>query len=495
MNLMYNLRFTHILLALVVALGSALPGLADEDVAASPAELLEEAIYAEQTVGDLDGAIEIYRRILARDGVPARHGAQAQFRLGMGLRALGETAEAEAAFEALLRDFPEQTTWADQAREQLEVSKATLRPGPAPWQDGELLIYRISVPASGLPVGKLFHRVGTAVVDGVDVWKMETRRLGFGGADQEGVSRVFVDRSTQLPIRSAFLHKALGRTRTTYGPDGATIIGAAGETTVTSDRTIYDNEQVMYLLRSLPLAPGFEATLQVLPSWAGAATEVEVSVKKKAVDCKTPAGDSECLVVVIDLGKMGGTNNKQTAWVSTGPERQVAKVKAEGMVLDLAAVFQVPFEIPIQYRLDDYGIAGTLPLDWLYHEHQKRSRGTAIQFLDPDSEGIGTLEVDRCPRGRCPELQETAERELKGSTRRFEDFTLRDGSWTERTIDGRPAVSFVGDFQYKGESWVQYRSYTLTDSLRLEWILRAPADRFDALRPGFDAVMEQIRVE
>ncbi len=92
-------------------------------------------------------------------------------------------------------------------------------------------------------------------------------------------------------------------------------------------------------------------------------------------------------------------------------------------------------------------------------------------------------------------LKQMAERELSGAKERFEAYELREGSWTERTIAGHPAISFVGDYMRDGKTWVQYRLYTLTDDLRLEFIFRTPADRFEGLRAAFDSVAENLKAE
>jgi hypothetical protein len=118
-----------------------------------------------------------------------------------------------------------------------------------------------------------------------------------------------------------------------------------------------------------------------------------------------------------------------------------------------------------------------------------------VRVLDPNAEAIGAIEVDRCPNGNCPPLKSSAERELGGARERFEAYELREGSWTERTIDGRPAISFIGDYKRDGESWVQYRIYTMTDDLRVELIFRAPADRFEELRPAYDSVVDNLKAK
>ena len=72
----------------VFALAGAL--CASPVAAQSVAQLLEKGIYAEETVGDLDAAIQIYRQILTARVAPRDIVAQAQFHLTESLRRKGE---------------------------------------------------------------------------------------------------------------------------------------------------------------------------------------------------------------------------------------------------------------------------------------------------------------------------------------------------------------------------------------------------------------------
>ena len=82
-------------------------------------ELLEKAIFTEETVGDLDGAIKLYEEIVARTEAGRPYGAQAQFRLGMCHLKKGNEDEAVAALQKLVADFPKQAQLVEQASARL----------------------------------------------------------------------------------------------------------------------------------------------------------------------------------------------------------------------------------------------------------------------------------------------------------------------------------------------------------------------------------------
>ncbi|MCH9651267.1 MAG: DUF3108 domain-containing protein [Deltaproteobacteria bacterium] len=474
-----------LVLAWVVAVSPFSPAAAQ-----SAAELLEQGIYTEQTVGDLNAAIEIYSRIVENDEANRAHVAQAQLRLGMCLLKKGSAAESRVAFDKLIRQFPDQEELVIQAREGLAAAQPGLPLRPAPWRDGELLVYRMSLP-TGKEIGKLYLSAESKVVDGTDAWLLEMRRFVFNAADNYGVNRMLVEAATQRPISTVFRHGVLGNAEATYGPERVVITGAATEARMESPPNLFDNDQGMHLMRMLPLEVGYEVKLNFLPAWTAQIVEVGLKVKK-ADTCQVPAGDFECLQVNLDLGQ-----STQRIWFSTDSDHYPVKMKAEGIVIELAEILQTQPGTAVPFGLDDFGFSGTLPNGWLGHDLRPPGRAdrALVRLLDPLAEAISGVELNRCPRRGCPSLKENAEGELAGAKKRFQDYQLREGSLTARTIDGRQGISFVGDYQRNGAAWVQYRFYTFVEEVRLEFIFRTPAENFSKLLPVFDGIIESIRAE
>ena len=75
--------------------------------AALPIETLEKGIYTEETKGDLAGAIQLYRTIVADPSADRSLAAQAQLRLGLCQLKLGNKAQAVSALERLTQEFPD----------------------------------------------------------------------------------------------------------------------------------------------------------------------------------------------------------------------------------------------------------------------------------------------------------------------------------------------------------------------------------------------------
>ncbi len=152
----------------------------------------------------------------------------------------------------------------------------------------------------------------------------------------------------------------------------------------------------------------------------------------------------------------------------------------------------------VAYQDPDFGFSLTVPPGW-YHgrlvgtaRDPQAKQGQVILF-DPNADlRFGTVEMRAAVAGWT--LSMVAERELEGATRRFKDYTLRPESWQERDIAGSPAISFVGDYKEGSDDYVQYRVYML-DELKIEFIFKVAADRFDEFLPAIDSIVSSFRSE
>ena len=221
--------------------------------AQSPAELLEKAIYAEETVGDLDQAIQIYKQVVTDAQAAKASAAQAQYRLGQCLLKQKKTDEAMAAFSQVIENYPDQTEWVAKARQQVP-EKPQLQLEPVPWQDGEFQQLTVKL-GGGLKIGSFIWSVESASLDGQDVWRMKTYRYILAGGDNRGLSVVDADKPSFRPIRSSFRHTLIGTTDAVYDfkSDEVTVTRPGTKDAPRHEKmeqTYYDNEQGAFRVSS-----------------------------------------------------------------------------------------------------------------------------------------------------------------------------------------------------------------------------------------------------
>jgi len=111
--------------------------------AVSLPELMEQGIYSEETKGDLDAALKIYQQVVTEAKAGQALAAQAQYRLGVCLYKKKSFTEATAAFEKLVKEYPDQKELAALANKYLADATPLL---PEPWVDGEEMQLDIRFP-------------------------------------------------------------------------------------------------------------------------------------------------------------------------------------------------------------------------------------------------------------------------------------------------------------------------------------------------------------
>ncbi|HUS47666.1 MAG TPA: tetratricopeptide repeat protein [Phycisphaerae bacterium] len=132
----------------------------------TPSEMLENGIYTEQTVGDLDAAIVIYKKVLAHDKAGDEQKAQAQFRLGMCYMKKRNADEARKAFQAVVQNHPRQKELVTQAQTRL---LRLASPNPATLMPPETLAY-FEVGSPGEQVAKIVNMLkGTPLANPLQV--------------------------------------------------------------------------------------------------------------------------------------------------------------------------------------------------------------------------------------------------------------------------------------------------------------------------------------
>jgi len=118
----------------LIALLGALASMAgDARQAEDPGVLLRAAIEKEEVDGDLQGAIDLYKQIVAKYSDSRGVAARALIRLGGCYEKLG-LREATSAYQRVLADYPDRTEEVGIAREKLSLlmgSRVPMQAGPA----------------------------------------------------------------------------------------------------------------------------------------------------------------------------------------------------------------------------------------------------------------------------------------------------------------------------------------------------------------------------
>ena len=122
-----------------------------------------------------------------------------------------------------------------------------------------------------------------------------------------------------------------------------------------------------------------------------------------------------------------------------------------------------------------------------------------VFLLDPESDGFSIL-LARKPQDLDPEQRESvrawADGEIEDAKKAHKDYKVRPDSWQERTLGGKPAVSFIADYvTMPHRKMVEYSVYVLGESTAAAFSTKVEAERFDDFKPKFDAVVDSFKTK
>ncbi len=467
---------------LLVLLLSTVPAFAQ-----SVPELLEKGIYLEETAGQVEEAIEVYRRITGDATAGRANVAEALLRLGLCHQKLGDAAAATTAFKRVIADYPEQELFVARAREHLpaDPDPEPLALLPAPWDDGEVMRLGLQL-ASGTPIGAFLLTADATELEGVPLWRLRTRHRVHSDADNQGIREVLARRDTMAPVRGTVRHSIAGHFEARYGDGAVTIetIGAGARRREKLPGPTFDSEELFHLFRRLPLEVGYSTRLSFISAMAGGATAVDVEVAG-IEKITVPAGEFECYRVEISV--------PQVVWFSTEPSRVLVKFETSGIVGELQEVYAQEPGSEAVYADEMLGLSVNLPPDWLFHSDGNYP--TEVLFLfDPNAESQTRMDIRRSQEeaGDCFHLG-GAQQKLEQARRALRDYALRDGTWREWYFGGWPAVRFVGDYLDRDTAKVHYWTRVQNEEFCVDFTLKVAADRFDALRAVFDGIIESYQ--
>jgi len=159
-----NIRRALLVIVLLAASGSWQPS-SDAQGVTEAERLLQKAILLETVDGNLQAAIDQYKKIVAENGGNRVVAARALLRLAGCYEKLG-VAEAQKTYQQLINDYSDQTAEVALARQKLAALS-----GPAGGQASGPTFRKITIPGEVTPGAQLSPDGGRlAMVSGGDVW-------------------------------------------------------------------------------------------------------------------------------------------------------------------------------------------------------------------------------------------------------------------------------------------------------------------------------------
>ena len=462
-------------------LNAALFAIAGACWAATPSDLLEQAIYSEETKGDLEGAMRLYQQVVAEAKDAHSVAAQAQYQLGVCLHKKKNFSEAKTAFEQLINNYPDEKELVSRARAYLTASNPLL---PAPWADGEEEVLDIKFP-TGFKIGVMRYCVVSGEIEGRKIWRLSS----LGMARGQTFSRVETEADTFKPIHSRWKHTLIGDVETGYTEGRAEMrtFGKDGVKTVDLEAGVLDNEECVQWMRRLPLVEGYKNSAKCLASLGGGQTilvKLEVVGREKL---QVPAGAFDSFKVELNIG--------QTFWYSADQHHYLVKFEAGGAIAELTSIQVVKPGDAVKYQNAALGFSLSAPPGWLFDAPELRDKKDAasLAILDPEALVTGIMTVRPVVNLKAEEKKSArvwAEMDAAEQSKTAKDFQIRAESWSERTVAGHPGAGFVADLTEGKAGKSAYVVHTLGGTNAAWFYFVAGTNDFPGLRAKFDAIID-----
>jgi tetratricopeptide (TPR) repeat protein len=481
--IMRHLKRIGLVLILALAFGSNL-------TAQDPSVLLEKAIYAEETMGNLDEAISIYQQIVANTDSNRATAALALFRLGICYEKSGNKAEAQAAFSKLARLYPEQR---DLIAKIPSPTSEELQFGPEPWVDGEVLKLSMLAAGSSSSVGTQILSAESVHEENRSGWKLRTIQSTTG----IGIySTVWMDPDYE-PARSRQKSNMMGiDIRAKYDRDRVEISGfksgVESSNQVSLDRAVYDEAQIPFLLRCLPLQEGYKITIPVFDPSNGSIYDIKVAVVARET-IEVPAGRFDCFKIVT-----ARKNAELKYWLSSDHPFYIVKMDLLGMMgLELSSISKLENSAPTYFEDSELGIGLSVPPSWIVAS--SAMAGVAmVNLIDPEGESdcymaMGKQKADKDLR---TSLSEAVDKIISTYQSTYKDFEVRAGSRKIISISGATASRFIADHKalMSGQDAVQYMFAIVTADKMCQLYFTTDRDNFERMQPVFDSIANSIEI-
>jgi hypothetical protein len=258
-------------------------------------------------------------------------------------------------------------------------------------------------------------------------------------------------------------------------------------------RTAYNEDQIIYLLRCLPLREGYETTLPVIKTSDGSISDIKVTVEGREKITVT-AGTFDCYKIVTR-----GNNVEYTYWLSSDGHFYPVKYSASGAIdVALSSISKLEKNKPAIFADNEQGISLSAPPGWiLYSSNLMGSQ--SITMIDPEDEtscymGITKLAVTEDMRTY---LSNTANMLNKMYQATYKGYQERDGSRENTTIGGLAAIRYIVDHKalISGRDIVMYTFVTASSNKTAQIYFTTMRENFDKWRPVFDSIASSIQMK
>jgi hypothetical protein len=214
----------------------------------------------------------------------------------------------------------------------------------APWADGERIKMKITSPQDGKPLGHLVFSADIIDSNKNPAWRIESDRF-FSRDKTAEFTLVDAAKDSFIPL-TAVTKNNDGDFNTVYSKNSITLTTVKDKKrSVSATRrsgAVYDNEQILHLVRRLPLSPGYKTSFKVFSATDDALADCKLEVARQIENTKWAKGQMPCYVVDIKAYVFFIKVEEHRLWISTDPNRWPVKHSSYEDILELTEFYTRP---------------------------------------------------------------------------------------------------------------------------------------------------------
>jgi hypothetical protein len=410
--------------------------------------LYEQAIYSEQTIGDLDKAIQTYQRVL--DTNNSSLVAKALYRQAHCYHLLGQKNAAIANLEKIVKQHKAHSIYTKAKKLLQTMYNEAINLLPIPWINGEELSYKVFT-AKGKHVAVETLSAKLAVESGREVWKF-SRYVGHVSNRQH--ENVIVDSQTFSPLGSSKRSLKKGFSKTSYSGDGITTTFPENPkhkpNMVIHDAHIYDNQQIRYLIRRLPLTQDYTITQPIFSPEANKAINMKLKVTGKET-IEAAKQSFTTYRVKIDFVVNDKVGQSIQMWIADNEQRYILKTETPSTTYLLSEINQrdsgnyATYAIPAQNINFDI-LADRQAIDVSSVKGMNVKNAFKYLILKPDLSSHFEFVVTKADGQTAKQFLNTL---IESQKRNIKSAKIRSLPTNQVTAEGQPVQIEVLDYQSK----------------------------------------------
>lgn len=471
--------------------------------------LYQEALYIEETEGDIQKAIDYYMNIITivkkdssesdkdHDFIP-----KVEYQLGLCYLKIGQKESAIKHFKNVLKQFDGHDIIKNKARNYLQEINPELnkRTTPInlianPWNSGEVMYHKL-YQQNGGEIGTVVYSIKNSMKNGIKTFDITTSEIipVYPFAKHTGVT---VNRNNMNPISSFTKIGTKSYWKAHYNGNkikySSNVRGKKTDNETTVELPIFDNEETIYLVRRLPLKVGYTDSALVFANTNG--MYVKGALKVTAIEeIETELGTFSCYKAEVSSSFQGDKNFEQTIWISSDKNRYVVKVKNGKNTLKLSKVTNLENEkspVISDERLD---VEVNLPENYNYYNSLTTNRYKSVyQIFTPKTMAWCSIHSNDKKKNDLTNKQ-IVDSEVKMFKKWFKKFKVRDDSWSTGNVNGIPVIKYVVDVKsnYDPMAMTEYVCYYFTEDMIHLLVFRSSKESFSKDKSEFEKVIQCV---